>query len=105
MYEYTIYCGNCGRVQVVEIPKGTRANAFIRDLICPNCGCKVLLEDRQDIYSGWASPILGTTDSPNDYTYTDYGEHVSKEDPCPSIYQECPSTTINPARDDYTYTE
>ena len=40
-YEKRIICLNCGKVKVINIPKGMTVMDFMKAEICENCGCSL----------------------------------------------------------------
>jgi len=40
---YTVWltCGNCGRIELHVIPKGTRIEDYLMETDCLYCGCKM----------------------------------------------------------------
>lgn len=40
-YRQSVLCTNCGKKELVSIPKGKRIN----DYQCSNCGCKTLVKN------------------------------------------------------------
>jgi transcription elongation factor Elf1 len=40
-YEANVGCYNCGKTELVSIPKGITVEAYKENKICSNCGCKL----------------------------------------------------------------
>lgn len=53
-YSTKLYCKNCNKNVSVEIARGTTKEDFVKDNVCPECGCKtlsldLLTEDQKDV--------------------------------------------------------
>lgn len=56
-YIHTVHCGNCGEVNLLQIPKGTRVSDYLRYHDCQNCGIK-LKPDYYDKPYRWNEPMM-----------------------------------------------